>query len=324
MAYDIHAGDWSEAILHGVGVDENVFARVVASGAPAGELGRERANELGLPPGTIVTTGGFDQCCAALGAGVIDSSVASIGTGSVEALHVFTAGPHLTEDFRRANLCVSPHVTSLGYLTIGTSFAAGSLLRWYAEALDGHSQTGGDPPGEDAFDAIMRSVPAQPSHLLVLPHLSGAFSPVRDPASKGAILGLQTTTAKPELLRGLLEGTAFELRRIIDSVETGGVAVDNLRNTGGGAKSFPWPQIKADVLGRTVATTRVKDSSSLGAAILAAVSIEEFPDCRAAVDSMVHVDRVYEPDPSLSRRYDDRYELYRNLQATTGQFHHAL
>lgn len=323
LAFDIRAHDWWGRILDDVGIDSSSFARLVPPGTPVGWLG-PGGPELDLSPETLIVAGGFDQCCASLGAGLTDSSVASIGTGSVEAVAIATTQPPMNEGLRAANFSTSPHLCDGQFLTIGSSFTAGSLLRWYTEVLAADELGQAKQRHLDVYELVFRGVSSEPSALLVLPHLAGGFSPHRDPGSKGAILGLTLDTPRGELLRGLLEGMAFELRMILESAELHGLQVHELRNSGGGAKSPEWMQIKADVLGRPIATVSVTDSAPLGAAVLAAVAVDEYPNCSSAVEAMVHVEHVYHPEPLAADLYKERFELYRDLYPAIARFHHSL
>ena len=86
--------------------------------------------------------------------------------------------------------------------------------------------------------------------MLVLPHFTTTGTPHFDNHSRGAIMGLTLDTTRQDIVRAVLEGITYELRMCIDLLDEAGVPVDELRATGGGAKSAPWLQIKADIMNR--------------------------------------------------------------------------
>jgi xylulokinase len=324
MALDIRSGEWSSEILGCTGIDADLFAPLAQPGSVAGTLGAHVADELGLERGTLVAVGGFDQCCAAVGVGVIGDLEASVGTGSVEALVLSLRVPPLTEHLRKGMFAVCPHVTADSFVLIGTSFAAGSMVRWFVETMAADLLAGARGGGQSAFELALGSLPEQPTRLLVLPHLNGAFSPVRDPRSKGAILGLRQDTTRSEIARAILEGTAFELRAMLDYVEGVGLRPLRLRASGGGARSPAWLQIKADVLGRTIEVPAVQDAACLGAAMLATVALEGKCDIAQIAREMVQIGSIVEPDPARGAVYDERYMAYRELYPATAPLHRAL
>ena len=71
MAFDIRNKEWSEDILNAAGVNKNKLAKVVPSGTCVGYVNKKIGSELGLKEKVSVVAGGFDQACAALGAGVM-------------------------------------------------------------------------------------------------------------------------------------------------------------------------------------------------------------------------------------------------------------
>lgn len=324
MAFDIRSADWSDEILGAVGIDPDLFAPHAPPGALAGTLSTPIAGRLGLEPGIPVAVGGFDQTCAALGAGVTRDLEASIGTGSVEALILVLKDLPAHRGLRAGMFAVGPHSSPGTFAVLGTSFAAGSFLTWFVQTMAQDLLERGGRLGEDVFELALESLPDQPSRLLVLPHLNGAFSPVRDPRSKAAILGLRQDTTRPEIARAILEGTAFELRSMLEHLASLDLRPVRLRASGGGSRSRVWLQIKADVLGHPIEVPAVADAACLGAAMLATVAVGTERNLDEASREMVHIASIVEPDPARTAAYDDLFQGYRELYRLTAPLHHAL
>jgi xylulokinase len=86
-----------------------------------------------------------------------------------------------------------------------------------------------------------------------------------------------------------------------------------VRSMGGGARSDMWLQIKADVTGLPIARMEEEETSTLGAAILAAVRCRDHPDIASAVKSMVRFGKRFEPDPANAAVYARSFDLYNDL-----------
>jgi sugar (pentulose or hexulose) kinase len=82
---------------------------------------------------------------------------------------------------------------------------------------------------------------------------------------------------------------------------------------GGGARSELWLQIKADVIGLPIVRMEEEETSTLGAAILAAVCRGDFPDVAAAAGAMVRLGKRFTPDPRTAGVYARSYALYNDL-----------
>jgi hypothetical protein len=92
-------------------------------------------------------------------------------------------------------------------------------------------------------------VPPGASGLLALPYFEGERSPRWERALRAEIVGLDDRTTPGEVMRALLEGCAFGLRHIVETLGRDGVELRRLVVSGSPARSRLWSQIKADVLG---------------------------------------------------------------------------
>jgi len=69
-----------------------------------------------------------------------------------------------------------------------------------------------------------------------------------------------------------LEGVAFSLKDCLTILQEQGLELEQMRATGGGAKSPLWRQIITDVLGVELVITNVSEGPAFGAALLAGVA----------------------------------------------------
>jgi sugar (pentulose or hexulose) kinase len=86
-----------------------------------------------------------------------------------------------------------------------------------------------------------------------------------------------------------------------------------MRACGGPAQDDGWNQIKADVTRFVVEVPRVRETATVGAAIVAAAGIGAHPDVPAAIEAMTTIDRAFEPDPERAQVYDRVFEAYVGL-----------
>jgi xylulokinase len=118
---------------------------------------------------------------------------------------------------------------------------------------------------------------------------------------------------KASVIRAILEGVSFELRRVIESIEVCGIPVSELRVVGGGARSSLWLQIKADVTDRVMLTPDVTEAPSLGAAMLAGIGTKIYSNVRSACDLVYREKARHQPDPHSVALYDSQYQVYKEI-----------
>jgi xylulokinase len=225
------------------GVDARLLAPVRDSAATAGVLSRTGAQALGLREGTPVVHGAADTAAAWLGAG--GGRILNVGTG---AQLVAPAGASAPADPR----CHRFRAAGPGWYALAAVQNAGLAIDWARGVL------GGEPSWEP-----------DPSRPLFVPHLTGARTPLLDPAARGAWTGLSLATDRAALLGSVLEGVAFGVRWGRDALAAEAPADGALRLLGGGSLTPAYAQLLADALGEPLELLEVPDASALGAALLA-------------------------------------------------------
>jgi xylulokinase len=324
MAFDIHAGDWSDELLGIAGIDRGLFPRNAPSGRVVGTIPNSIADEIGLPHGVIVATGGHDQPAGALGAGILESGEAMYATGTVECICTIFKSFTLTPEAVEGNVCCYPSCVPGLYASLGFNFTGGSLLRWYRDTFAGAEIQEARATGRDVYDILCEKVPAEPEHLLILPHFTMTGTPYFDTAGRGAILGLTLNTPREQIVSAILSGVTYEMKLNLELLHSAGVSIDRLRAVGGGAKSPVWVQRKADIMGVPVAVLETTEAASLGVAMLGGAAAGIIPDLSSMAKRVVRIKHVYEPDAKRHAMYQRLFAAYRELYPAIKAINHQL
>jgi len=261
----------------------------------------------GLPcAGTPVVVGAMDAWGGMFGVGVAADGDAMLQSGTseipgiVSSTIVPTPGVILFPPYEGITMHAAP------------TQSGGAALAWFANVL------GKTPSDVSALAATTEPGSAIP---LFLPHLQGERAPIWDGATRGTFARMDGRAGAPQLARAVLEGVAFSDRWAFEALQrSAGRAVSVANIGGGGSRSEPWSQIKADVLGFPLRRAAVPDSAALGAAILAGVGSGAMPTLRAAVQQLIRFDRTFEPNAALAGYYADKFGRYRELYAALKPF----
>jgi xylulokinase len=324
MAYDVREGRWSAELLERAGVAVSLLPEVAPSGTAVGEVPAAVCDDLGLPQGVLAATGGHDQPCGALGAGITRPGLAMDATGTVECITPIFDALVLTPEMRDGNFCCYRHVAPGLYATLAFNFTGGSLLRWYRDTWGAQELDEARVSGLDVYEIMIGKAASGPSRVLVLPHFTMTGTPWFDPRAKGAIVGLTLGTGVDQILKALLDGITYEMRLNLDHLDTAGVPVQELRAIGGGAKSRTWMQLKANIFNRPVSALNISEAACLGAAMLAGVAAGVYRSLDEATAALVRVTETFTPKPAEVARYEEMYALYRDLYPTLRGFVHRL
>ena len=322
MLFDVRRHEWSEDILASLGLEASRLAPAVASGTVVGEIPASVAAELGLPQGVKVVAGGHDQPCGALGAGVVEPGRAMYATGTVECICPAFERPIIDDRLFKNNVCTYDYTIDGMYTTAVYSLTGGNLLQWFRDQLSREEVQKASQTGENVYGLILAEMPSEPTDLDVLPYFTPSGTPYFDAKLPGAVLGLRLDTTRGQLLRGLLEGVAMEMRLNVDILDLSGLAINEFRAIGGGAKSARLAQLKADVLGRPITTLEVTEAGCLGAAMLACAAENENKNVlRELADIWVKPTSTVEPDTQRARRYTEKFERYKQLYPTLSRLY---
>jgi xylulokinase len=324
MVFDVTRLVWSEEMLELAQLDAARLSRTAPSGTVLGEIAPAVAQELGLAPGAVAVVGAHDHPGGSVGCGAIGEGIVMDATGTVECIAVVSPklvlGPELLEN----NLPIAAHPIPGMYVVLAWSSVGGALLRWYRDNFARAEQEEAARSGRDIYDVILSQAPAEPSPVLVLPHFVGTGTPWLDPASKGAILGLDLSTSSGQIVKGILDSVTYEIKLSLDVMVAAGVPVREVRAIGGGAKSELWLQTKADIWGTPVVAMDVSEAPCLGCAILAGVATGAFPSVEAGIAQMVRTRRTYEPDLALHERYMEKARLYGQIYPALAELNHQM
>ncbi len=157
------------------------------------------------------------------------------------------------------------------YALEGSIAVAGSLVQWARDNLKIVSN-----PQE--LDKLASSVP-DCGGVYIVPAFSGLFAPYWRSDARGVIAGLTGFATRAHLSRAILEATAFQAHDIFKGMEEdSGIKMTTLKVDGGLTNSTPLMEFQADLLGIPVIRPKVVETTALGAAYAAGLSVGIWKD----------------------------------------------
>lgn len=312
LLFDLEHNDWSDEMLKLAQLDREKLPPTGPSGVVIGSVAGAIAGELGLPAGIPIVSGGHDQCCNGVGCGVLAPGQAMYGMGTYLCLMpVFGRRPEAPAMIKRG-LNTEHHAVPGQYVSFLYN-QGGSLVKWFRNTFAAEERRQAQLSGQDLYASLMSEMPAGVSRIMVLPHFAITGPPEFIADSCGVVAGLKLDTGRGEILKGLIEAMTFYLRETFETLPEAGIDIADFRTVGGGSKSDTWIQMSADILGRPFVRPKINEAGVLGAAILAGVGCGVFSSLEVGVETMVQLDRRFDPDPKQQELYNERFTKYRRL-----------
>ncbi len=313
---DVKHGVWSSEALAALELDPSLLPPVIPADAIAGVITEEVSALTGLLPGTPIAGGGADNACGAVGNGVVLPGLAlvSIGTSGVVLAHAEAPRVDLSGPIPRVH--TFNHAVPNAWYLMGVTQGAGLSLRWLRDNIGLPERALERWTGQDAYEFLSHeAASASPGSdgLIFLPYLQGERTPHLDPYARGGWFGLTASHDRRHLIRSVLEGVAFSLKDCFAIIREQRLPIEQVRATGGGAKSLLWRQIIADTLGVELVITNATEGPAFGAALLAGVASGVYSTVQAACEETVRVIERTPPRSETEGAYARAYETYRAL-----------
>jgi glycerol kinase len=301
MLFNLRTQEWDQTLLKAFDIPAAILPKVQDSASEFGAL------TPGLLGAAIPVTGiAGDQQAATVGQacfapGMIKSTY---GTGCFVVLNT---GDKFV---RSRNRLLTTLAYRLGgkptYALEGSIFISGAAIQWLRDGLRLIKDAG-------ETDALARRIKDTRGVYLV-PAFTGLGAPHWDPDARGAIVGLTRDSGIAEIVRAGLEATVYQTRDLMAAMAEDAVAPAAIRVDGGMVVNDWVMQFLADQLGTPVERPTVTETTALGAAYLAGLTIGTF---KSTEDIARRWQRERRFEPSMPE--EQRARLYAGWKDAVGR-----
>lgn len=304
LLMDVRSRRWSDHVLDRLDIPRQWLPATHEGPEVTGSISADAAAATGLSAGTPVVAGGGDQSAQAVGVGAVREGVVALTLGTSGVVFATVNQPFVEPEARLHAFC---HAVPDRWHLMGVMLSAAGSLRWYRDML------APDTPFEDLLSPA-GDVRAGSDGLFFLPYLTGERTPHADPTARGAFVGLTVRHTREHLTRAVLEGVAFGLRDSFELMRGAGLeSIEQVRVSGGGARSSLWRTILAAVLDTELVTVNTSEGAAFGAALLAGVGAGNWDTVESACDAAISITGSTPVDGDLVGSYARPYGQFRGL-----------
>jgi L-fuculokinase len=302
MLTDLRQRNFSDAVLQPLGLHPDVFPVLTEPGTVIGKVTAQAADALGVRTGTAVVVAGHDTQFAMLASGAgVNQPVLSSGTW--EILMVRARAEAMTIPTRKAGITVELDARP-GLVNPGVQWVASGVLEWISRLVYPDL-----PDDGSRYETIIReagTIPPGSHGLSLVPELfPGGFS-----GKPGSIRGIRYETTRAHLYRAGLEALGCYLAYGLEKLQqVGNYTSGEVICVGGGSKNLLWNQIRADIAGIPVKVLDVKETTALGAAMVAMMGVGIYSGIEEAFSAVENNYTMFEPGENRND-YVDLYERY--------------
>ncbi|MBC3863643.1 FGGY-family carbohydrate kinase [Undibacterium jejuense] len=332
LPFDYKALKWAGKLdwkWQALAIKAETLPELVAPGTIMGSITPEAAAQTGILAGTPLLAAAADKACEVIGAGCQQAHIGCLSYGTTATINT------TSKKYLEVTPFIPPYPAAIpgSYSTEVQIFRGYWMVNWFKEQFGHHEQLQAAAQGlvpEELFDELVNAVPPGSMGLMLQPYWTPGIK-VPGPEAKGAMIGFGDVHTRAHMYRAILEGLAYALREGKERIEKrSGVAITELRISGGGSQSDAAMQLTADIFGLPTSRPHIYETSGLGAAIDAAVGLGLHPDFDTAIRAMTRIGKTFEPIAHHHQIYNELYHrvyqkmyarlqpLYKEIQQITG------
>ncbi|MFK7942412.1 MAG: FGGY-family carbohydrate kinase [Paracoccaceae bacterium] len=321
---------YDDRVLEALGLlsEKRLLPDIIDGTQTTHPLSAKAANETGLPAGVPVVLGFLDVPCTALGGGIYTHGAPAgctiIGSTGMHMRATPQNDAFFNDDLTGYIMPLPiPGMVAQIQSNMASTLNIDWLLNMAASMLKDFGQEATHSELIARIDEWLAT--SAPGQLLYHPYISeaGERGPFVDPAARASFIGLSTEHRFADMIRAAIEGLGLAAR---DCYTAMGSIPQEIRLTGGAARSDSLRRIFASTVGASVRTSTREEAGAAGAAMMAAVAIGAYPDMEHCIAEWVspRLGAPEAPDATLRSVYDRIYPAYRDARVALGPIWGAL
>lgn len=261
LLYNIKDKKWDDEILSALNIPHSMLPQVKPS---SGHFGNLSTDLLGseIP----ISGAAGDQQAALFGQGCFDRGLAKNTYGTGCFLLMNTGEEYVSSEEGLLTTLAWGVNSKVEYALEGSIFIAGAAIQWLRDEMKLINDAA-------ESEEIARSI-KDSGGVYFVPAFAGLGAPYWDMYARGTIVGLTRGTGRAHMVRAALESIAYQVRDLTGAIEAdSGIKMKELRVDGGAVVNSFLMQFQADILGIPVVVSKITETTALGAAYLAGLSV---------------------------------------------------
>lgn len=294
-------------------VEKEKLPALIKPGEILGRVTEAASRLCGIKKGIPVVACGSDKGCETLGAGVVSAKTASLSFGTTATVQT-VSGTYL-----EVIPYMPPYPSPVpGFYNPEVEIFRGFwMISWFKKEF-AHKEVEEAKklgiPAEEVLNRCLERTSPGAMGLVVQPYWGAGLGL---PHAKGAMIGFGDIHTRDHIYRAVIEGLGFGLYEGLEKIEKKTkIKIEKAAVSGGASQSDEICRIMADIIALPMVKGQTHETSGLGAAMLTAKGLGWYKTLEEAVDHMVHVETIFEPDPGSAQIYRALYsKVYSKLYA---------
>jgi len=304
MLFNINTMEWDEELLQLFNVPRSMLPNVRSSGEVYGFANVGDA---------IVPIAGIagDQQAALFGQGCFEQGEGknTYGTGCFLLMNAGEERP-TSNNGLLTTVAATLQGQKTQYALEGSVFIGGAVIQWLRDEMRFFTES------QDA-EYYAKKVP-DTGGVMIVPAFTGIGAPYWDMYARGTIVGITRGTKREHIIRAAQESIAYQSADLVLAMERDmGTPLKQLKVDGGASRDGFLMQFQADILGVEVIKPTTHETTALGVAMLAGLTVGVWKDVKK-LKTMQTVDCAYTPQMDQETRTEKMKKWHRAVERSLG------
>ena len=295
MIFNINTMDWDDELLALFNIPRSMLPKVKSSGEIYGyaNVGGVQIPIAGIAGDQQAAL--FGQCCYEKG-----EAKNTYGTGCFLLMNVGET-PTISKNGLLTTVVATLKGEKPQYALEGSVFIGGAVIQWLRDEMRFFT---------DSRDAEYYARKVKDTNgVYVVPAFAGLGAPYWDMYARGTIVGITRGTKREHIIRAAQESIAYQSADLVFAMEKDvGSSLKNLKVDGGASRDGFLMSFQADILGKEVVKPIAHETTALGAAALAGLTVGFWKD-RDEIKKVWQTEKVYSPTITEEER-DKKYSKW--------------
>ncbi len=304
MLFNIDRMEWDDELLSIFRIPRCMLPEVKSSGEV---FGYANVNGVQIP---IAGVAG-DQQAALFGQACYEKGEAknTYGTGCFLLMNAGEERPKSTNGLL-VTVAATLAEEQTQYALEGSVFIGGAVIQWLRDEMKFINES-------SEAEAYARQVPDN-GGVYIVPAFTGIGAPYWDMYARGGIFGVTRGTNRAHIVRAAQESIAYQSADLVAAMERDtGVSIRRLQVDGGASRDSFLMQFQADILHAEVCKPTSHESTALGVAALAGLTVGVWQD-KAQLKTLHTTAKVYTPDMSEGERIEKLNKWHKAVERCLG------
>lgn len=289
MLFNIHDLKWDEELLNIFDIPKSILPEVKPSSYIYGST-----NEMLFGEPILISGDAGDQHAALFGQTCFSAGTAknTYGTG---CFMLMNTGEKTVKSKNGLLTTIAWGIDDkVDYALEGSIFMAGASIQWLRDELRMIKNAAESERYAKSVDDT--------NGVYFVPAFVGLGAPYWDPYARGTIIGLTRGAKKEHIIRATLESLAYQTYDVLKAMEEdSGIMLKSLKVDGGACANDFLMQFQSDILDVQVDRPELTETTALGAAYLAGLSVGYFRN-KDDISKNWSISKTFKPDMDKDKR----------------------